>query len=205
MAANTSSVFSTLLQHVGEIEDGNGGVRTQAFLNVCREVLPVVDKLGAGFTVVRIDVNGNIERLHKRFITSAAEYETLYKIIESEVEKNDHTDNSSCTKGLLWLKRAMQFLVELLRILHADKNASVSTAANAAYEKVLQPYHGWLTSGVFWGALKLVPTRESLFQKLGESSSLEEDMGSFVSQFDAVLSKIHTYMDSNGLNFPDKV
>ena len=42
MAANTSSVFSTLLQHVGEIEDGNGGVRTQAFLNVCREVLPVV-------------------------------------------------------------------------------------------------------------------------------------------------------------------
>ena len=96
----------------------------------------------------------------------------------------------------------MQFLVELLRILHADKNASVSTAANAAYEKVLQPYHGWLTSGVFWGALKLVPTRESLFQKLGESSSLEEDMGSFVSQFDAVLSKIHTYMVSLDAHTP---
>ena len=196
MSESSRSVFSVLLDHVAQIDDGNGGVRTQAFRNACREVLPVVDKLGTGFTVVRIDVSGNIDRIHNRFVSSAAEYESVYAILEREVEKNEHTGNSGCTKGLLWLKRAMQFLVELLRILHQDKDASVSDAANAAYEKVLKPYHGWITSGVFWGALKLVPSRETLYANLGESPTMEQDMGAFVSQFHEVLSKIHDYMVS---------
>ena len=157
MSESSRSVFSVLLDHVAQIDDGNGGVRTQAFLNACREVLPVVDKLGTGFTVVRIDVSGNIDRIHNRFVSSAAEYESVYAILEREVEKDEHTGNSGCTKGLLWLKRAMQFLVELLRILHQDKDASVSDAANAAYEKVLKPYHGWITSGVFWALSSSFP------------------------------------------------
>jgi hypothetical protein len=190
------SIFSVLLQHVKQIEDGNGGIRTQAFLNACREILPVVDKLGTGFTVVRIDVNGNIERLHNRFITSAEDYELIHKLVEVEVQNKEHTSNSSCTKGLLWLKRAMQFLVQLLRVLHQDKEASVSTAASAAYEKVLQPYHGWITSGVFTVALKIVPSRQGLFEKLGESDNLEQEMGDFVEEFDAVLSKVHNYLVS---------
>merc|ERR1711934_1294038 len=128
--------------------------------------------LGTGFTVVRIDVNGNIDRLTKRF---------------------------------LWLKRAMHLVVEILRILHQDKSASVYDAANAAYEKVLKPYHGWITSSVFWGAFKLVPSRETLYENLGKTESLEDDMGSFVAQFGSILSKINDHLESRGLNFPDKV
>ena len=98
----------------------------------------------------------------------------------------------------------MQFLVHLLRVLHQDENATVSDAANAAYEKVLQPYHGWITSGVFWAALKLVPSREALYANLGNSSSLREDMGSFVTQFDQVLSKLHSYMVSKASGRPPR-
>ena len=93
-------------------------------------------------------------------------------------------------------EKGLPILVELLRILHQDKDASVSDAANAAYEKVLKPFHGWITSGVFWGALKLVPSRETLYANLGESPTMEQDMGAFVSQFHEVLSKIHDYMVS---------
>lgn len=196
----SASVFTALLEHVGQVDDGNGGIRTQAFLNVCREILPVVDKLGTGFTVVRIDVNGNIDRLNKRFVSSAAEYENIYAILDQEVQRNDHTDNSSCTKGLLWLKRAMHLVVEILRILHQDKSASVYDAANAAYEKVLKPYHGWITSSVFWGALKLVPSRETLYENLGKTESLEDDMGSFVAQFGSILSKINDHLVSREPN-----
>ena len=91
----------------------------------------------------------------------------------------------------------MQFLVELLRVLCQDKESSVSTAASAAYEKVLQPYHGWITSGVFTVALKIVPSRQGLFEKLGQSDNLEEEMTSFVAEFDAVLSKVHNYLVSS--------
>ncbi len=64
------------------------------------------DKLGTGFTVVRIDVSGNIDRLHTRFEGSGERnFDNIYDILEDEVARNEQTDNSSCTKGLLWLKR----------------------------------------------------------------------------------------------------
>ena len=67
--------------------------------------------------MVRIDVSGNIDRLQKRFESSGERrYDNIYAILEDEVAKNEQTDNSSCTKGLLWLKRcvgAPSFLLSL--------------------------------------------------------------------------------------------
>jgi len=163
------------------------------------------DKLGTGFTPVRMDINGNIERLNKRYEASPEKYSDLFTILEEEVGQNCHTDNSSCTKGLLWLKRAMQFVVCLLRLLQADESASLSSAANQAYNEVLQPYHGWITTGIFTVALKIVPSREDFYQNLGTSEKFGEEMNAFIEQFDVVLSKIHAHLDSKGLNFPDKV
>ena len=36
------TVFTVLLKHIDQIEDGSGRFRTQALLDVCREILPVV-------------------------------------------------------------------------------------------------------------------------------------------------------------------
>jgi len=152
-----------------------------------------------------MDINGNIERLNKRYEASPEKYSDLFTILEEEVGQNCHTDNSSCTKGLLWLKRAMQFVVCLLRLLQADESASLSSAANQAYNEVLQPYHGWITTGIFTVALKIVPSREDFYQNLGTSEKFGEEMNAFIEQFDVVLSKIHAHLDSKGLNFPDKV
>lgn len=202
------TVFTVLLKHIDQIEDGSGRFRTQALLDVCREILPVVDKLGTGFTPVRMDVNGNIERLNTRYESSTQEYEFLDAMIEKEVQANEHTSNSSCTKGLLWLKRAMQFVVGLMDKMQQDPMCSVAQAASDAYTEVLSPFHGWITSGIFKVALNVVPSREALFTKLAldtGADTLEADMGRFVSDFGGVLSKIHDYMVSKGLNFPDKV
>lgn len=63
-------------------------------------------KLGTGFVLVKSDIGGNIDRLAKRAaVKPEVYYPDIYQIIRDEVNDNQHTHASSCTKGLLWLKR----------------------------------------------------------------------------------------------------
>ena len=57
----------------------------------------------------------------------------------------------------LWMKpcRAMNFVTELLRRLHDDREVSLQTAASEVYTNSLYQYHGWITSAAFTVALKV--------------------------------------------------
>ncbi len=45
------------------------------------------------------------QRLAQRQAKDPARYKRLFTIVQDEVVEKTNTDNSSCTKGLLWLKR----------------------------------------------------------------------------------------------------
>ena len=51
--------------------------------------------------------------------------------------------------------RAMEFVASLLRRLEADKDVTLSAAANDAYAETLHRFHGWMTSAAFYVALKV--------------------------------------------------
>lgn len=53
----------------------------------------------------------------------------------------------------------MEFITALLERLHADRGVTLSAAASDTYGATLQRYHGWIVSGTFTVALKLVPSR----------------------------------------------
>lgn len=55
-----ASLLETTLALVPSIVKGES-VLSQPFLSTCRQVLPVLDKLGTGLSIVRSDVSGNIE------------------------------------------------------------------------------------------------------------------------------------------------
>lgn len=55
--------------------------------------------------------------------------------------------------------RAMQFVTALLNRLTEDEEESLSAAASETYYATLQQYHGWIVTGTFTVALKLVPAR----------------------------------------------
>jgi len=62
--------------------------------------------MGTGFALVKIDVGGNIDRLSTCAATKPEIYDPdLFQIIRDEVEKGINIESTSCTKGLLWLKR----------------------------------------------------------------------------------------------------
>jgi hypothetical protein len=64
------------------------------------------EKLGTGFGLVRIDVGGNVDRLAARAATDPARFNAdVFQIVKDEVVAGSQADSTSCTKGLLWLKR----------------------------------------------------------------------------------------------------
>lgn len=171
-------------------------------------------KLGTGFGLVKSDVGGNIDRLATRAATLPDLYNPdIFQIIRDEVTKGTHTESTSCTKGLLWLKRAMQFVVALLHRLAKDRNISLSEAASETYYSTLQQYHGWIVTGTFTVALKLVPGRESFFESVGAGGAdgnngreaVFQSMNEFCVEFEGLLEVMHKFFVENDLDDPTKV
>jgi hypothetical protein len=102
-------------------------------------------------------------------------FAALFSIVEDEVASNVHASSTSCTKGLLWLKRyaelafgvhsilcvclftkdcslthrAMEFTVRILQMLMDNQSATLSAIITEAYTETLYKFHGYIVSGVF--------------------------------------------------------
>ncbi|PNW75260.1 hypothetical protein CHLRE_12g519450v5 [Chlamydomonas reinhardtii] len=197
--AQASSLFAS-------VKGPDGFIQTLPFLEVCRQVLPVVDKLGTAFALVKTDIGGNIERLAQRAAKDPERYKRLFTIVQDEVVEKTHTESTSCTKGLLWLKRAMEFVCALMRRIHDDAATPLSTEVDETYRATLMQFHGFFVSNAFWLAFKFVPSREEFLTNVGGSGpEVMGEMAAFVDGFSALLEEVHKWMVEQGLNDPTKV
>lgn len=168
------SVLSEVSAACDTILDPDGSILTDPFLGTCNHVLPLIDQLGTGLMIVRSDVSGNIEvnfphfwlillvpltcwpvrnkllqRLRTQFRMDPSLYRAVTDIALNEKRLGNHRGSKSCAKGLLWLSRAMHFVVQLLRFIANDPQIELSTAVKQAYVAVLQPYHGMISYSAF--------------------------------------------------------
>ncbi|KAG0626812.1 hypothetical protein M758_2G153500 [Ceratodon purpureus] len=63
MAESTMTVFGPALELMKTVKSPEGHMLTKPFLDVCRNVLPVIDKFGSSMALVKSDVGGNISVL----------------------------------------------------------------------------------------------------------------------------------------------
>uniref|UniRef100_A0A7S3QL51 Glycolipid transfer protein domain-containing protein n=2 Tax=Dunaliella tertiolecta TaxID=3047 RepID=A0A7S3QL51_DUNTE len=207
MAAESSSkqsLIQAITARVPSVRDGNGFILTAPFLDTCRMVLPVVDKLGAAFKLVEYDISGNIQRLESKIPQDAERYQRLFTIVQDEVVAGTHNDSSSCTKGLLWLKRAMEFITAVMQRMLTEP---LHKAVADVYRETLMQYHGFMVSSAFTLAFKFVPTREQFVASLdtSEHDNLDQQVKDFVEAFGPLLKEIHGFMVENNLDDPTKV
>jgi hypothetical protein len=103
----------------------------------------------------------------------------------------------------------MEFIVALLERLESDRAATLSEAASETYYATLQRFHGWIVTGTFTVALKLVPSRETFLLKAGGEGGGEEEtyaeMRAFCAAFGSVLAEVQAFMAAAGLDDPAKV
>ncbi|XP_019181158.1 PREDICTED: glycolipid transfer protein 1-like [Ipomoea nil] len=193
------TLFSPALEALKLVKYERGDIQTKPFLDVCKFVLPILDKFGASMTVVKADISGNISRLDSRYNSNTTRFNYLYSFVQAEIETSSAKSSSSCTNGLLWLTRAMDFIVELFRNLDEHRDLSMSHACSHSYSKTLKKWHGWLASSSFMVVMKLVPERKKFIEVLGGENSYG-DMENFCTAFSPILKDIHKFLTSCGLD-----
>ncbi|KAJ8547216.1 hypothetical protein K7X08_010802 [Anisodus acutangulus] len=158
------------------------------------------DKFGASMTLVKSDISGNISRLESKYNDNSSRFNYLYSFVQAEVEIKTAKSSSSCTNGLLWLTRAMDFIVVLFHNLAQHQDWSMSQACNNSYSKTLKKWHGWLASSSFTVAIKLAPDRKKFMEVIGGNGDIYGDMEKFCTTFSPILQQIHKFLASVGLD-----
>ncbi|KAK8548647.1 hypothetical protein V6N13_054575 [Hibiscus sabdariffa] len=194
------SVFTPSLEGMKHIKSPEGEMLAKPFLDVCKLILPVIDKFGSAMTLVKSDVGGNISRLEKKYETNPTKYKFLYNMVKEEVECQTATGSSSCTNGLLWLTRAMDFIVELFRNLLSHPDWTMTECCTDSYGKTLKKFHGWLASSSFTVAMKLAPDRKKFMEVIAGSGDVNADMEKFCSTFPPFLVENHKFLANFGLD-----
>jgi hypothetical protein len=128
-------------------------------------------------------------------------------IVEDEVSRGEHEGSKSCAKGLLWLKRAMQFIVGLVSGVGAGQDTA--SAVQAAYASALRPFHGMLSYAAFQTAFRFLPTSEALLAAVcgpgADERGARGEFAAFAAAFDPLLREVDAWMEQKGLNDPAKV
>ncbi|KAJ8004778.1 hypothetical protein DPEC_G00139850 [Dallia pectoralis] len=172
--------FSTMSHRFSDIKlDVDSGIPTQAFLDSCYAIVPVLDKLGPTvFAPVKMDFTGNIKKIHQKLSSDPGSFPTLQNIVLHEVQTDVARVRNSATEALLWLKRGLKFLKEFLSQVNSGEK-DIPGALNNAYGRSLRRYHGWVVRGVFALALRAAPSYSSFAAALvsREGDELKEGFG----------------------------
>ncbi|XP_072984677.1 glycolipid transfer protein 1-like [Typha latifolia] len=194
------TVFTPSLEGIKHVKSENGVMLTKPFLEVCKLILPVLDKFGGAMSLVKSDIGGNITRLETKYSSDPSKFEHLYSMVQVEVEFKTAKSSSSCANGLLWLTRAMDFLVELFRNLIEHPGRTMSQACTDSYSKTLKKWHGWLASSSFTVAMKLAPDRKKFMEIIAGSGDINADIEKFCTTFAPLLAENHKFLASKGLD-----
>ncbi|KAJ3680176.1 hypothetical protein LUZ60_016454 [Juncus effusus] len=194
------TVFTPSLEGMKHVKSENGTILTKPFLDVCKLILPVLDKFGAAMSLVKSDIGGNITRLENKYLSDPSKYEHLYSMVKVEIENKTAKGSSSCTNGLLWLTRAMDFLVELFKNLLEHADWTMSQACTDSYGKTLKKWHGWLASSSFSIAMKLAPDRKKFMEVIAGNGDVNADMARFCAEFSPFLVENHGFLASVGMD-----
>ncbi|XAR48950.1 hypothetical protein NMG60_11031945 [Bertholletia excelsa] len=194
------TVFAPALEGMKHIKSDREELLTKPFLDVCKHILPILDKFGAAMAVVKSDIGGNISRLESMYSSNTTRFNYLFSFVQAEVETKTAKSSSSCTNGLLWLTRAMDFLVELFRNLHEHEDWSMAQTCTDSYCKTLKKWHGWLASSSFTVAMKLAPDRKKFMEVIGGAENTRADVEKFFTTFSPILQEIHKFLASMGLD-----
>jgi len=190
-------------------------IKTDSFLSSCDKIPGFFDLIGgAVFKPVKSDVQGNIEKIRKRFLQNPIGMATLQEMIVFEKEETDKkmkekNGTGIATNALLWLCRGLEFIAFFLEHLvnndYDKKNPeNLKAAAQLAYSKSLQPFHGWFVGKIVTAATNACPYRADFLKSVATGESVEADkvvgmMTDFLKNFKIHVDQVYALLNENGI------
>ena len=103
---------------------------------------------------------------------------TLQALVEEECAGKEDGDvkkiagnGKTATCALLWLTRALYFILKMLEPLVNEPQKKMSECVLAGYEVSLKPHHNWMLSKTFSVATAAAPTRDAFLAKLAPTEA----------------------------------
>lgn len=188
----------------------DGGIPTSLFLGACDGILPFFNSIGStAFAPVKMDVNGNINKLKTKYLTNTAKFKILQNIIQQEINMKTTKVRNSATDALLWLKRGLAFIYHFLANIR-DGHKDVAEALNLSYNITLKQYHGWVVKGVFALAVKASPSYNDFIRVLAVNkneelssrykSCLMSELDEYLTAMEVVISILDNFYQKHNLD-----
>jgi len=173
------------------------GIHLSDYVAVVQAIGSLAGSLPGVTSMAAADVAGNVQKLRLRAQASEGPDPTIEQLCDQELHSSGwkqllhpkNIDGSACTT-LLWLQRAMRFV---LRVLHqlVFGQGSVSAALNAAYGATLRRHHSVILRGAFVMAAHTAPSRESFLRTVtGHSRTGVEALACLVDESSAFFGEI---------------
>uniref|UniRef100_A0A0N5AAC0 GLTP domain-containing protein n=1 Tax=Syphacia muris TaxID=451379 RepID=A0A0N5AAC0_9BILA len=161
------------------LEDGK--IPTAQFLGACQGIADFVGFLGTAFIPVKKDIAGNVKKVETKFVKNKEKFKYLENLIDDEIETCGGLDYS--TEGLLWLKRGLEFMLELLSLMVKEyrtsdkaKTESLVNIIDTAYRSTLKRHHGFVSKQLFKVVILAAPYRKTLLKALAENRDDIDDI-----------------------------
>ncbi|VDM39130.1 unnamed protein product [Toxocara canis] len=179
--AEVRTYFSHAERMFPEME--NGKVPTEQFLRACQGIADFVGFLGTAFIPVKNDISGNVSKVRSKFESDREKLKYIEDLIDDDLSHNGGKLGYA-TEGLLWLKRGLEFMLELLTEMvreyrsSADKSSSESLVAviNKAYVATLKRHHGFVSKQLFKVVIVAAPYRRTILKALAEGNEGIDDI-----------------------------
>ncbi|XP_021855048.1 glycolipid transfer protein 1-like [Spinacia oleracea] len=194
------NVFTRAIEGVKNIRSEEGTILTKPFLDLCRLLLPLIDKFGSQMSCVKADVACNITKLELKYASNPSKYSNLSTFTKEEVESKIARSSSSCTNALVWLNRAMDFMIQLFHNLLEHPEWSMTQACTDSYKRTLKKWHGWMAISTFKVLIKLAPERKKFMCSIGGSVEINAEIGILCGAFAPVLEDNHKLLASFGVD-----
>ncbi|KAI1309018.1 Glycolipid transfer protein [Halotydeus destructor] len=204
------SFFSACAQFP-DVEDGNL-VPTEQFLEASRSIVKFVEFLGAVFSPVKSDINGNIGKLSKLQSENPESFAYLNNILDFEAKGSEGDQVSPVgTDALLWLKRAIEYIKIFLTLFVQDfdskqNSSDLSSYFGFAYEATLKKHHNWFVQKIFSVCLHAAPGRSQLLKLLSSSEPVDEQVvfdgiKAYLTKLEKNIEAVHAMFDKVGFNY----
>jgi hypothetical protein len=179
------------------------------FASACRSIAKIYDALFMGMVAGQLkgDITNSAGTLEKAAMKHKCA--TLEDLIVHELKHEGRhkvrADKTSGVIGMLWAKRAVQFIVMYLELLATRDDLTAPKCAQQTYEVVLMKYHGWFTSKAISAVMGLAPSKQEIFTKLGLHVDPKKAISDFVGIMHPIIAELQRLLDEHDCDFPDKV
>ncbi|KAK9384733.1 glycolipid transfer protein domain-containing protein [Lipomyces mesembrius] len=189
----TPTFFVAMKKSFADVPVEAGKVSTTEFLEAAESLVSLFDLLASTtFTVVQMDMTGNIKKIRDRQLANPVISATLQDIVLSEkVDKN-----KTATQGLLWLTRGLHLTAVALRK-NIESTEELNESFTKAYNETLIKFHSMVVRPVFKLAMKACPYRKDFYGKLGNDyDAVKEQLLIWLAGLERIVKIIQDFYDS---------